>query len=157
MCERALVTWPVWGQMLHRGHKGQKCHFHQKCFLSIGLQSMVMWLMHIHQLDNLYKSVLAKISIWGHLRSQGAKDHFHQKTKQNKTKQNKANIFPPDYTVWSCESCIFISSIPSTKFFRSNFSLGSFGITGGKKVIFTKNVIHSNSPIRNMLNYLIQS
>ena len=51
----------------------------------------------------------------------------------------KNAISPVDYTVWSYDSCIFISSIHSTKVFSSNLNLGSFGVTGVKKVIFIKN------------------
>ena len=37
VCERALLTWPVWGQRSRRGHRGQKGHFHQKCYFSFRL------------------------------------------------------------------------------------------------------------------------
>ena len=46
------------------------------------------------------------------------KGHFHRNA-----------VSPLDYRVWSCDSCIFISLIPSTKIIRSNFHLGSFVVT----------------------------
>ena len=59
---------------------------------------MVMWFMHINQLDTLYKSYGRKNSsgvIWGH---RGQKVIF-----------TKIAISPTDYMVRLCESCIFIS------------------------------------------------
>ena len=98
------VPWPLlahkqwWGQRSRWGHWGQKGHFHQNCYFSYRLHGMVMWLMHIHQLDSLYKSYrFKKLSgvIWGH---RGQKVIF-----------TKIAISPTDYMVWSCDSCIFIS------------------------------------------------
>ena len=51
-----LVTSPTWGQLSSSGHRSQIGHFHQKCYFFFRLQGMVMWLMHVHQLDTLYKS-----------------------------------------------------------------------------------------------------
>ena len=100
--------WPVpwqllahkqwWGQRSRWGHWGQKGQNHQNCYFSYRLHGMVMWLMHIHQLDSLYKSYrFKKISgvIWGH---RGQKVIF-----------TKIAISPTDYMVWSCDSCIFIN------------------------------------------------
>ena len=59
---------------------------------------MVMWLMHINQLDTLYKSYGRKNSsgvIWGH---RGQKVIF-----------TKIAISSTDHMVWSCDSCMLIS------------------------------------------------
>ena len=75
-----------------------------KCFPSYRLLSMVMWLMHINQLDTFYKSYGSKNSygvIWGH-RSQ-------------KVISPKKLLTPTNYMAWSCDSCICISYIPSIK------------------------------------------
>ena len=80
------------------GVTGVKGHFHQKCYFSFRLHGMVIGLMHIHQLDTLYKSYGSRNSpgvIWGH---RGQKVIF-----------NKNVISPSDYMVWSWDSCIFIS------------------------------------------------
>ena len=56
----------IWGPLKSLGSKG---HFHQKCYFSFRLPGIVMGLMHIHQLDNLYKSYGSRNSpgvIWGH-------------------------------------------------------------------------------------------
>ena len=44
------------GAKVMLGSQGQKGHFYKKCYFSYRLHGMVMWLMHIHQLDTLYKS-----------------------------------------------------------------------------------------------------
>ena len=66
-----------------KGHvgvtRGQKGHFHQKCYFSYRLHGMVLWLMHIHQLNTPLQKLSAQILIWGYFRSQGSKGHFHQK------------------------------------------------------------------------------
>ena len=55
-----------------RGHLGlqwSKGHFHQKCYFSYKFHGMVIWLMHMHQLDALYNShrSIGHIGfIWGH-------------------------------------------------------------------------------------------
>ena len=65
--------------------------------------------------------------------------------------QNFQNaISPLKYTVWSGDSCILISQIPSTKVMGLEIQLGSFGVTGGQEVSFTNNAI---SPT----NYMVQS
>ena len=47
--------------------------------------------------------------------------------------QNFQNaISPSDYMVWSCDSCLLISWIPSTKVMGLEIHLGSFGVTGVK-------------------------
>ena len=51
------------------GHRGSKGHFNQKCYFSYRLHGMVMWLIHIHQLDTLYLCCGVKCQpgvIWGH-------------------------------------------------------------------------------------------
>ena len=58
---------------------------------------MVMRLMHIDQLDTLYKSIGLKIHL-GSLGVAGFKRSFSQKNA----------ISPTDYMVWTCDSCIFI-------------------------------------------------
>ena len=121
----------MWGQRSCRGHRGQKGHFHQKCYFSYRLLGMVLWLTHIHQLNTPYKSYQLKFRfgvIWGH---RGQKVIFTK------------NDISTDYIVWSCDSCIFIyiSLIPSIYIVRLKVNLGSFGGNRGQKVIFTKNAI----------------
>ena len=87
---------------------------------------MVMRLMHIDQLDTLYKSYQVKNSSgvsWGH---RGQKVIF-----------TKNAISPTDYMEWICDSCIFIRQIPSTEVIGLKIHPGSFGVTGGQKIIFT--------------------
>ena len=51
------------------GSQRSKVHFHQKCYFSYKLYGIVMGLMHIRQLDTLYKSYGSRNSpgvIWGH-------------------------------------------------------------------------------------------
>ena len=93
VCKRALLTWPVRGQRSRRGHRGQKGHFRQNCYFSFRLHAMVMGLMHIDQLDTLYKSYGSRNSsgvIWGH---RGQKVIF-----------TKNAISPSYYMVRSCDS-----------------------------------------------------
>ena len=69
----------------------------------------------------LYRSNRSKNSsgvIWGHW---GQKGHF-----------TKIVISPTDYMVWSCDSCIFISQIPSTKTFGLKSTRGHLGSQGSK-------------------------
>ena len=82
--------WPLlrhkqrWRQRSRRGHTGQKrgqkrVNFHQKRINSHILRSIDTWLMHIYQLEPLYKSYgPKKISgvIWGH-RGQKWKRHSY--------------------------------------------------------------------------------
>ena len=82
--------WPLlrhkqrWRQRSHRGHTGQKrgqkrVNFHQKRINSHRLRSIDTWLMHIYQLEPLYKSYGPKKSsgvIWGH-RGQKWKRHSY--------------------------------------------------------------------------------
>ena len=52
----------------HLGSLGSKGHFHQKCYFSYRLHGMVTRLMHMHQLETLYKNYRFKNSpgvIWG--------------------------------------------------------------------------------------------
>ena len=73
---RMTSGWPwlqklstVWPQRSCRGHRGQKGHFYGKCYSSYTLHSRGTWLMHINNLDILYKNYhLTDQSgvIWGH-------------------------------------------------------------------------------------------
>ena len=76
--KRTFVTWPVWGQRSCRGHRGQKHHFHQKCYFSYRL-----WYGPVTHAYSSAKYPLQKLStqivIWRHLGSQGSKGHFHKK------------------------------------------------------------------------------
>ena len=83
--------------------------------------------MYINKLITLYKSNGRKKSsgvIWGH---RGQKVIF-----------TKMAISSTDHMVWSCDSCILTSLLPSTKVMVVKYHPGSFGVTGVKKVIFTK-------------------
>ena len=69
------------GSKVTEGHRGQKGHIHQKSYFSFRLYGMVIWLMHIDQLNTFYKSFQLKSKfgiIWGH---RGQKGNFHQKCK----------------------------------------------------------------------------
>ena len=81
----------------HLGSQGSKGHFHQKCYFSFRVHGMVMRLMHIDQLDTLYKSYRIKNSSWVTWGHRGQKVIF-----------TKNAISPTDYMVWTCDSCIFI-------------------------------------------------
>ena len=111
------------------GSQGSKRSFSlgELLLLLTQLQGMVMWLMYIHQLDPLYESYGSKNSpgvIWGH---RGQKVIFTK---------NATSLTV--YRVWSCDSCTCISLTPSTKVMGLKIHPGSFGVTGVKKVIFTK-------------------
>ena len=103
--------------------------------------------MHINQLGTLYKSYgRKKLSgvIWGH--------------RGQKVILTKIAISPTDNMVWSCDSCILISYIPSTKVMVVKIQPGSFGVTGVKKVIFTKNAFsHSDSMVWSWDSYIFIS
>ena len=45
----------------------------------------------------------------------------------------KIAISSTDHMVWSCDSCILISYIPSTKVMVVKIHPGSFGVTGVKR------------------------
>ena len=82
---------------------------------------MVMGLMHIHQLDTLYKSYGSRNSagvIWGH---RGQKVIF-----------TKNAIYPSYYMVWSRDSFWFISWNPSTKVMGLEIYPGHLGSLGSK-------------------------
>ena len=90
-----LVIWPHL-----KGSKVKMCNLFTifKMLLLLQIKCMVTWLLHIDQLDTLYKSYGSKNSsgvIWGH-RSQ-------------KLIFTKNAVTPKDYMVWSCDSCICIS------------------------------------------------
>ena len=75
------------------GSQGSKGHFHQKCYFSFRLHGMAMGLIHIDQLDTLYKSYGSRNSpgvTWGH---RGQKVIF-----------TKNAISPSDYMVWPSQS-----------------------------------------------------
>ena len=95
--------------------------FHQKCYFSYRLHGMVLWLMHINQLNTPYKKLSAEILIWGHLRSQGSKGHFHQKCSFSYRLHG--------IVLW----LMHIHQLDTpTKVIGSNLNLGSFGVTGVK-------------------------
>ena len=50
----------------------------------------------------------------------------------------KNAISPTDYMVWSCDSSISISYIPSTKVIGLEIHPGSFGVTGVKRSFLPK-------------------
>ena len=115
-----------------RGQRSKCVIFSQfsKCFSSYRLNSMVTWLLHIDQLDTLYKSYGSKNSsgvIWGY-RSQ-------------KLIFTKNAVTPTDYMVWSCDSCICISKILCIKVMGVKIHLGSFGFTGAKRSFSQKNAV----------------
>ena len=80
------------------GVTGVKRSVLPKCYFSYKLYGIIMELMHIRQLDTLYKSYGSRNSagvIWGH---RGQKVIF-----------TKNVVSPLDYMVWWWDSCIFIS------------------------------------------------
>ena len=86
---------------------------------------MVMRLMHIDQLDTLYKSYRIKIHL-GSLGVTGVKSSFSQKT-----------LFLQHIT-WYGHVIMHIYQIDtSTEVIGLKIHSGSFGVTGGQKVIFT--------------------
>ena len=122
------VPWPLlrhkrwWGQRSRWGHWGQKGHFHQKGIKSYRMRSIDAWLMHMHKLDPLYKSYHIKNSsgvIWGH---RGQKVIFTKKASS-----------PTECIELMHDSCICISSTPSTKVITLKICPGSFGVTGVKR------------------------
>ena len=81
----------VWPQRSCRGHRGQKGHFYGKCYSSYTLHSRGTWLMHINNLDILYKNYhLTDQSgvIWGH---RGQKNKVKLQTTSN-VKSNCVNV-----------------------------------------------------------------
>ena len=153
----------------HLGSQGSKGHFHQNCYFSYRLHGMVMWLIYIHQLDNLYKSYrfkihpgsfgvtgvkrsispkllfLLQITWYGHVTHAYWSDRYLYRSNRSKNSSGviwghrgqkghftKIAISPTDYMVWSCDSCIFISQIPSTKTFGLKFTRGHLGSQGSK-------------------------
>ena len=108
-----------------KGHVGvtgiKKFIFTKKFCFSFRLNGMAMGLMRIHQLDTLYISYGSRNSagvIWGH--------------KVQKVIFTKNAISPSYYMVWSCDSCLLISKIPSTKVMGLEIHPGSFRIRGVK-------------------------
>ena len=128
-----------------------------------------MWLIYIHQLDNLYKSYrfkihpgsfgvtgvkrsfspkllfLLQITWYGHVTHAYWSDRYLYRSNRSKNSSGviwghrgqkvhftKIAISPTDYMVWSCDSCIFISQIPSTKTFGLKFTRGHLGSQGSK-------------------------
>ena len=58
-----LQKWLIWKFTPgHLGSQGSKGHFHQKCYFSFRVHGMVMRLMHINQLNTLYKRYWIKNS-----------------------------------------------------------------------------------------------
>ena len=87
---------------------------------------MVMRLMHIDQLDTLYKSYWIKNSsgvTWGH---RGQKGHFHKK----RYFSNRLH----GMNMWLMH---IYQMDTSTEVIGLKIQPGSFGVTGGQKVIFT--------------------
>ena len=82
------------------GVTGVKRSYHQKCYFSFRLHGMVMGLMHIHQVDTLYKSYVSRNSpgfIWGHW---GQKVIF-----------TKTALIHPCYIAWhKTHTCVMLSA-----------------------------------------------
>ena len=97
-----------------------------KCFSSYRLNSTVTWLLHIVQLDTLYKSYGSKNSSG----VMGSKGHFHQKC------FNSYRLY--GIVMW------FMHMHQLDILYQSNGSansLGSFGVTGVKRSFSRKNAI----------------
>ena len=115
-----------------RGHRSKCVIFSKfsKFFSSYRLISTVKWLLHIVQLDTLYKSYGSKNSsgvIPGH---RGQKGHFHQKC------FNSYRLH--GIVMW------FVHMHQLDTLYQSNGSensLGSFGVTGVKRSFSRKNAI----------------
>ena len=75
----------------HLGSQGSKGHFHQKCYFSYMLHGMVMWLIHIHQLDTLYYVMGSNVNL-GSFGVTGVKGHFHQKCYLTRSVLNSMTI-----------------------------------------------------------------
>ena len=83
--ERPVSEWlqklsTDWPQMSFRGHRGQKGHFHEKCFNSPKLCSRITWLTHINTaLYSLQKLSMKGQSevIWGY-RGQKTRSNYKQ-------------------------------------------------------------------------------
>ena len=128
MLQKLSTVWPQRSRRGHRVKNVKKFCFYGKCFSSYILHSRVTWFRYINRLGTLYKSYLLKFRfwvIWGH---RGQKFIFTKNASPHTT-----------YIVWSCDLCIKTSLRPFRKLIDSNFDLGSFGVTGVKKVIFPKN------------------
>ena len=96
------------------------------------LHSRVTWLKYINKLETLYKTYWLKFQfgvIWGH---RGLKVIFSKNVSS-----------PRDNIALSCDSCICISWLPSTKLISSNFNLGSFGVIGVKRSFSLKTLLLS--------------
>ena len=114
----------------HLGSQGSKAHFHQKRCNSYRLHGMVMWFMHMHQLDTLYQSNGCENSsgvIWSH---RGQNVIF---TKNAVTRSL--------YIARPYDSNMYISLRPSTYVMGSEVNLWSFGVTGVKPWFSLKNAL----------------
>ena len=114
-----------------RGQRSKCVIFSQfsKCFSSYRLNSMVTWLLHIDQLDTLYKSYGSKNSS-GSFGSQESKVHFHQKRCNSYRLHGMVMWFMHMHqldTLYQSNGC-------------ENSSGGIWGHRG-QKVIFTKNAV----------------
>ena len=97
------------------------------CYFSDMLHGRVMWLIHISQLDTLYKSYGRKNSsgvIWGH---RGQILIF-----------TKNALSPLCYIVYPCNLYIIISLRHSTFIMGSKVNMGSFGVIGVKSLFSIK-------------------
>ena len=129
--KRALVTWPVWGQRSRRGHRGEKCHLHQKCYFSCRLHGMVLWLMHIHQLNTTTKPIGTKIDM-GSVDVTWVKRSFSPKM-----------LCLLQITWYGSVTHTFPSARHPYNSCRLKFKFGVIWGYWGQKVIFTKNAITS--------------
>ena len=115
-----------------RGQRSKCVIFSQflKCFSSYRLNSMVTWLLHIDQLDTLYKSYGSKNSsgvIWGH---RGQKLIFTEKRCNSYRLHGKVMWFMHMHqldTLYQSNGC--------------ENSSGSFGVTGVKRSFSQKNAV----------------
>ena len=114
-----------------RGQRSKCVIFSQfsKCFSSYRLNSMVTWLLHIDQLDTLYKSYGSKYSSG----VTGSKAHFHQK------RCNSYRLH--GMVMW------FMHMHQLDTLYQSNGCENSSGVIWGhrgQKVIFTKKCCNSS-------------
>ena len=86
----------------------------------------------------MLRSILTKLGLndqyldrYSHTNNGGVKGHDGV-TGVKKVIFTKIAIFRTDYMVWSCDSYMFISLIPSTKVIGLKIHPGSFGVTGVK-------------------------
>ena len=139
VCERALLTWPVWGQRSRSGHRGQKGHFHQKCYFSFRVHR------YGHGTHTYWSAgyPLQKLSVWkiypGSFGVTGVKSSFSPKL-----------LFLIQITWYGhVTHAYYISFTPSTKVIGLKIHRGVTWGHRGQKVIFTKIAI-SHSRLHGM-------